>query len=282
MVDKGCPLHFIVENNMKRRNFLIGLTLISALSLLPLTSYARESELTIGIFPGTGTADLPLEELQAGIAPFIQALTTTVGLKPKLTIFRTIKNVTRSLEKGRLDVYFVPPTVAINVLDNGYVPVARVKDPQSGTLVRVKGATVKAVALGEKQSWLDVMGRHVLKLNKLEVEIVSLKTQEDVVLAMEHDYAQAGALSPKLANELVAKGSHEIWYPLPPTPGFTLMASDRLSEDNQNKLGAAAVALQPDILQPLQKVITGKVTGFVVDKQADYKTLKLAFRAAGY
>lgn len=266
---------------MKTRNFLASLILIPAL-LLPSIAASDEAGLSIGIFPGTGTADLPLNELQIGMAPFTQALAGALGVKPKLTIFRTIKNVTRSLEKGRLDIYFVPPTVAINVLDNGYVPVARAKDPMTGTLVRRKGVAVNTVALGEQQSWLDVMARHTLKLKKLEPEIINLKTQEDVVLAMENDYAQAGALSVKLANELVAKGTHEVWYPLPNTPGFTIMASDRLSESEQNRLGAAAAALGPETLQPLQKVITGKVAGFVVDKEADYKTIKLAFRAAGY
>ena len=175
---------------MNRRNFLTSLTLIP-LSLLPFVAHA-ESDLTFGIFPGTGTADLPLDELRGAILPFTQALAGAVGLEPKLTIFRSIKSVTRSLEKGRLDIYFVPPTVAVDVLDNGYTAIARVKDPLNGALVRLKGATVTTVAMAEKESWPDVMGRSVLKRNKQEVEFLNLKTQEDVVMAMEHGYAQAG------------------------------------------------------------------------------------------
>ena len=267
---------------MKRRSFLTGLTLIPAMPLLSAIAYANENDLSIGIFPGAGSAELPLEQLRASLVPFTQELAGALGLEPRLTIFRSIKSITRSLEKGRLDLYFVPPTVAVDVLDNGYVPLARVKDPISGAIVRRKGVTVKTVALTEKESWPDVMSRFVLKRNKQDVEIINLKTIEDVILAMEHDHAQAGGLGTKFANELLAKGTHEVWYPLPPTPGFTLMASDRLTENEQSRIGAAAVALKPELVKSMQKVIGGKVTGFVIDKQADYKTLKLAIQEAGY
>lgn len=264
---------------MKRRSFLAGLTLIPA---LPLMAYADDSDLSIGIYPGTGTADMFLDEFRAATMPFAQALAGALGVEPKLTMFRTIKSTVRSLERGRLDLYFVPPTVAVAVLDNGYVPVARVKDFINASLVRRKGATVKTVALTEKESLPDVLGRSILKRNKQEAEIINLKTQEDVVMAMEHDTVQAGSLGAKFANELVAKGAHEIWYPLPSSPGFTLMASDRLTESEQNKLGAAAVALKPEIIQILQKAFVSKIGSFVIDKQADFKTLKLAIKDAGY
>ena len=267
---------------MKRRSFLSGLTLIPALSLLPSIVYAKDADLSFGIFPGTGTADLPLDELRDAIVPFTQALAGAVGLGSKLTMFRTIKSVTRSLEKGRMDIYFVPPTVAVDVLDNGYTAIARVKDPLTGAIVRVKGATVTTVAMPEKESWADVMGRFTLKRNKQEVQFISLKTQEDVILAMDNSYAQAGVLGSKLTQELLAKGMHEVWYPLPATPGFTLMASNRLTGSEQDKLGAAAVALNPQVIQTMQKVFVSKIASFVIDKQADYKTIKQAVREAGY
>ena len=205
-----------------------------------------------------------------------------LGLEPKLTMFRTIKSVTRSLEKGRMDLYFVPPTVAVDVLDNGYTAIARVKDPLTGAVVRIKGATVITVAMAEKESWPDVMGRFVLKNNKQDVQFINLKTQEDVIMAMENGYAQAGALGPKPTKELLAKGMHEVWYPLPATPGFTLMASGRLNESEQDKLGAAAVAMNPQIIQTMQKVFVSKIASFVIDKEADYKLVKQAVRSAGY
>jgi hypothetical protein len=106
---------------------------------------------------------------------------------------------------------------------------------------------VTAVALTEKESWLDVMARYTLKRNNQgAVQTLNLKTQEEVVLAMQRGYAQAGSLRSKLADELIAKGEFEVWYPLPTTPDFTLMASDRFSAAEQDKLGAAAAALAPD------------------------------------
>jgi hypothetical protein len=142
---------------------------------------------------------------------------------------------------------------------------------------------VTAVALTEKESWLDVMARHTLKQNKIEVEkIYNFKEQDDVVLAMQRDYAQAGSLRSKKADELVANGDFELWHSLPTTPDFTLMASNRLSAAEQDRLGAAAAGLSPAAIQSLQKTIHSKVTGFVIDKQADYRTIKQALSEAGY
>jgi len=267
---------------MNRRQFLSGVGLLPTLSLSSLLAHADDTYLTFGIFPGTGTADLPLDELRTAITPFTQALASTLGVESRLTMFRTIKSVTRSLEKGRMDVYFVPPTVAVDVLDNGYTAIARVKDPLTGAIVRLKGATVTTVAMAEKESWPDVMGRYVLKQNKQDVQFINLKTQEDVIMAMDNGFAQAGALGPKPTKDLLAKGMHEVWYPLPSTPGFTLMASNRLNLNEQDKLGAAAVAMNPQIIQTMQKVFVSKIASFVIDKEADYKMVKLAVRSAGY
>lgn len=265
---------------MRRRSFLAGLTVLPA---LPLTARAAAGDLNIGIYPGTGKADILMGDFRAYAMPFAQALGAAVGAKPKLTLFRSIRSVLGSLKSGRLDLYFVPPSVAVAVLDNDYSPIARVRDQATGVLVRRKGVEVDAVALTEKESWLDVMARHTLRNNKIEVaKIYNFKTQDDVVLAMQRDYAQAGSLRSKLADELAAKDGFEVWHPLPTTPDFTLMASNRLSATEQDRLGAAAVALAPEAVQALQKTIHSKVTGFVVDKQADYKVIKQAISEAGY
>jgi len=60
------------------------------------------------------------------------------------------------------------------------------------------------------------------------------------------------------------------------------MASNRMSEAERNRLGAAAVALRPEAVAALQKTIHSKVTGFVIDREADYKIIKTAIREAGY
>lgn len=265
---------------MQRRHFLASLILLPA---LPFAAHAANTELQIGIYPGTGKADIFTGDFHSWVAPFAQALGAALGVKCTPVLFRSIRHVTRSLESGRLDLYFVPPSVAVSALDNKYSPVARVRDQATGVLVRRKGADVTTVALTEKESWLDVMARYTLKRNKqTTAKFMNLKTQEEVVLAMQRDYAQAGSLRTKLADELVGKGGYEVWYPLPTTPDFTLMASDDLSAAEQDKLGAATVALSPKVIQSLQKAIHSEVTGFAVDKQADYKMIKQAILEAGY
>lgn len=266
--------------DMRRRSFLAGLSLLPA---LPLAAHAAPGDLNIGIYPGTGKADVLMGDFRTHAMPFAQALAASIGAKPKLTLFRSIRSVLGSLKSGRLDLYFVPPSVAVAVLDHDYSPIARVRDPATGVLVRRKGVKIDAVALTEKESWLDVMARHTLKQNNIQVEkIYNFKTQDDVALAMQRDYAQAGSLRSRLANELIAKEEYEQWYALPTTPDFTLMATNRLSAAERDRLGQAAVALTPDAVQSLQKTIHSKTTGFVVDTQADYKTIKEAIREAGY
>ena len=265
---------------MRRRSFLAGLAVLPA---LPLVAHAAKGTLSIGIYPGTGKADIVMGDFRAYAMPFAQALGAALGVEPRLTLFRSIKRVSASLKDGRLDLYFVPPSVAVSVLEHDYSPVVRVRDEATGVLVRRKGVQVNAVAMTEKESWLDVMARHTLKRNKIDsVSIHNFKTQDDVVLAMQRDYAQAGSLRSRFANELIANKEFEIWHSLPTTPDFTLMASNRLSAADQGKLGAAAVALAPAAVESLQKTIHSKVTGFVIDKEADYQIIKQAISEAGY
>jgi ABC-type phosphate/phosphonate transport system substrate-binding protein len=264
---------------MKRRAFLVGLTLLPA---LPLMAHASGPDLSIGIYPGTGTADMFREDFRAVTKPFAQALAGALGRDPSLTMFRTLKSINRSLDNGRMDLYFAPPTVAVAAFDKGYTPIARVKDFINVVLVRRKGAKVTTVALTEKQSLPDVLGRHVLKQKKEDVAIFNVKTQEDVMLAMERNYAQAGGLGAKPAKALVEKGKYEIWYPLPTSPGFTLVASNQLSENDKNKLRAAVISLKPEVIQEMQKAIVAKIGSFVDDKGTDFKTLQQSMKEAGY
>jgi hypothetical protein len=264
---------------MKRRDFLAGLTLLPA---LPLMAYASEPDLSIGIFPGTGTADMFREDFRVLVKPFAQALAGAVGRQASLTMFRTLRSINHSLDSGRMDLYFAPPTVAVAAFNKGYVPVARVKDLIKVVLVRRKGATVTSVALTEKESLPDVLGRLILKQKKENVTIFNVKTQEDVILAMERDYAQAGGLGPKPAKELLEKGNYEVWYPLPASPGFTLVASNNLSVADRNKLSAAAVSLRPEVIAELQKAIYAKIGSFVDDKTTNFNILQEGMKAAGY
>lgn len=265
---------------MRRRSFLAGLTILPA---LPLVVNAAGRDLRIGIYPGTGKADILMGDFRAYAMPFAQALGSAIGATPKLTLFRSIRSVLGSLKSSRLDLYFVPPSVAVLVLDHDFSPVARVRDQATGVLVRRKGVAVKSVALTEKESWLDVMARYTLTQNKHDsVRLLNFKTQNEVALAMQRDFAEAGSLRSSLANEMIAKDEFEIWHPLPTTPDFTLMATNRLNATEQGKLGAAAVALSPAAIQQLQQTIHSKVTGFVIDKEADYKTIKQAITDAGY
>lgn len=69
---------------MLRRGFLAGLTILPA---LPLVVHAAKAELNIGIYPGTGKADILMGDFRAYAMPFAQALGEAMGAKPRLTRF---------------------------------------------------------------------------------------------------------------------------------------------------------------------------------------------------
>ncbi|HEY9097830.1 MAG TPA: PhnD/SsuA/transferrin family substrate-binding protein [Thiobacillus sp.] len=215
--------------------------------------------------------------------PFADELAKAVGRKSQLTMYRSLRSTNRSMVKGRKDLYFAPPTVAVAAFDKGYSPIARVEDFIQVTLVRRKGANVTTVALTEKQSVPDVLTRLVLKENKEDVKFMNVKTQSDVILAMKRNYAQAGALGGKRATALLeSSDDYEEWYPLPRSPGFTLVASNQLSESDRAKLEEAITSINPKVVQKMQKAFVAKLGNFVADKDAEFKTLHRAMVEAGY
>lgn len=264
---------------MNRREFLAAL---GALTALPLPAHASGGSLRIGIFPGTGTSDMLREELRAANRGFAQAVAAALGRQPSLTIFTALKSINRSIEGGRLDLYFAPPTVVVNALGKGYVPIVRVKDKITVMLVKRKDAQVSSIALTERESLPDVMGRYVLKAQGENARIFNLRSQEDVVLALERNYAQAGGLGPKIAKALIERGEFEAWHPLPSAPGFSLVGNKSLGADSIKRLRETASRIDPAVIAQMQKVFVAKLGGFVPDDGADLQVLKEAMEAAGY
>ncbi len=264
---------------MKWRSSLVSLALVL---VLPGFSHAAES-LSIGIFPGTGTAEMLRSDFRPMATPFAQELAKAVDRTPQLTMYRSLRAVNRSMVKGRKDLYFAPPTVAVAAFKKGYSPIARVENFLHVSLVRRKGANVTTVAVTEKQSVPEVLTRLVLNQNNEKVKFMNVKTQSDVLLAMKRNYAQAGALGAKRAKTLLeSSDEYEEWYPLPRSPGFTLVASDKLSEDDRAKLERAITEMNPKIIAKMQPAFVSKLGNFVADKDAEFKTLQQAMEAAGY
>lgn len=264
---------------MNWRSFVASLGLALA---FPGLSHAAES-LSIGIFPGTGTAEMLRSDFRPMAAPFVEELARALDRKPQLTMYRSLKAVNRSMVKGRKDLYFAPPTVAVAAFKKGYSPIARVENFLQVALVRRKGVDVTTVAVTEKQSVPEVLTRLVLTQNNQQVKFMNVKTQADVILAMKRNYAQAGALGGKKAKALLETSKdYEEWYPLPRSPGFTLVASDKLSDSDRAKLERAITSMNPKIIARMQPAFVSKLGSFVADKDAEFKTLQQAMEQAGY
>ena len=255
----------------------------SVLAALVYSGAVAAESLSIGIFPGTGTAEMLRSDFRPMAAPFVDELAKALDRTPQLTMYRSLRAVNRSMVKGRKDLYFAPPTVAVAAFSKGYSPIARVENFLHVALVRRKGATVTTVAVTEKQSVPEVLARLVLSQNNEQVKFMTVKTQADVLLAMKRNYAQAGALGGKRAKALLASSDeYEEWYALPRSPGFTLVASDRLSESDRAKLERAITAMDPKHIARMQPAFVSKLGSFIADKDAEFKTLQHAMAHAGY
>lgn len=112
---------------------------------------------------------------------------------------------------------------------------------------------------------------------------MNVKSQEDVLLAMKRNYAQVGALGGKKAKALLeSSDDYEAWYPLPLSPGLTMLASDCLSEEDKNKLEVAITSIDSRVVEEMQQAFVSKPGKYVADKDAEFKTLLQAMEEAGY
>ena len=69
--------------------------------------------------------------------------------------------------------------------------------------------------------------------------------------------------------------------PLPRSPGFTLVASNQLSEDDRARLERAIVDMDPEVIARMQPAFVAKLGSFVPDKEAEFKTLLQAMSETG-
>ena len=263
---------------MNRRQFVqivLGSSVLSSYSASALL-LAGSGDVIMAIFPGTGAKDIDSRLFSDYTRPLTTAIAAKVGHKVYAESYHSFSLIKNVIENSRADVLFVPPTLAVSAMQQGYEPVARVKDFLTGMMIKRKGEVVKRVAMTGVDSWPGLMGRYLLTEHKLNLttSVETVKNQEAVAFLLDQKAVQAGVLATPKANAMIATGQYEAWYPLTSTPGFTLLLHSKLMAKYGAPMGQTMLTLSAPAIDGLQALIPIPIKQFVPCGRQDYEILK--------
>lgn len=263
---------------MNRREFvqvIIGTSLVASLPAHALLLQGG-GDMIMAIFPGTAAAEVDNRLFKNYTSPMTAAISSSVHQKVYAEAYRSFPLIKNVIEAHRADLLFIPPTLAVKAMSQGYQPIVRVKDFLSGLLIKRKGVAVNKIAMTGTDSWPGVMGRYVIKQYKLGPAsmVETVKNQEAVSFLLEQKVVQAGVLATKRAEAMIATGQYEVWYPLTSTPGFTLMLHDKLMAKYAEPISQTMLSLSAPAIEGLQTLIPATIKQFVPCGKQDYEILK--------
>lgn len=269
---------------MNRRVFIQAIIGSSLLSSLPAHALLLQGsgDMIMAIFPGTAAAEVDMRLFRDYTSPMTTAISNSIHQKVYAEAYRSFPLIKNVIEAHRADMLFIPPTLVVRAMEQDYQPIVRVKDFLSGVVIKRKGVAVNKIAMTGPDSWPGVMGRYVIKQHKLgpTTIIETVKNQEAVVFLMEQKVAQAGVLSTKKAEAMIATGQYEIWYPLTSTPGFTLMLHNKLMAKYGEPISQTMLSLSTPAIDGLQTLIPAMIKQFVPCGKQDYEMLKQILETA--
>ncbi|WP_157662726.1 phosphate/phosphite/phosphonate ABC transporter substrate-binding protein [Sulfuriferula sp. AH1] len=263
---------------MNRRRLvqvLLGTAMLPSYSAHALL-LAGSGDLIMAIFPGTGAADIDLRSFKDYTHPLTAAIADKIGKKVYAESYRSFSLIKNVIDNARADVLFVPPTLAVNAMQHGYEPVVRVKDFLTGMLIKRKGETVTRIAMTGPDSWPGAMGLYLIAERKLGTPamVETVKNQDAVVFLLKQGAVQAGVLGTKIANNMIATGQYEAWFPLTSTPGFTLLMHQKLMAKYAEPISQTMLSLSAPAINGLQTLIPATIKQFVPCGRQDYEILK--------
>lgn len=273
---------------MNRRDFLKAAAAVSVVfSSAPALAARKMDAFRLTVYPGTGLAEAPINELLAAYNPLTEYLSRQTGTFTGVRVTRDIKDLGRPVFTGA-DFLLVPPTVAATfMLDGSFVPMVRSSSTAKGSLVaRDKKFASLSKSSGarfvftQKGSWLERMSVYALAKQGVKPKSVDLlKGQKDVVTWINKDRADIGCLRDKDAAKFVDAGGF-IVAKLAETPDYTLMASKRIGLFERNEVASAMLALPESVLEPLRKGVHAPIPKFVESSPRDYAMVVEALKLA--
>ncbi|MDR3391729.1 MAG: hypothetical protein P4L77_08335 [Sulfuriferula sp.] len=265
---------------MNRRFFLRSLVATTVLSSTAAQALllSGHGDVLISIYPGTGAVEIDLQLFKFYTQPMTTALGAKMGKKVYAEPYRSFDLIEGVISDNRTDILFVPPIVAIHSMQHGYQPLVRVKDLATGMLVKRKGAQVIRIGITQPDSWLGAMGQNLVAERKLGPPsmLETVKTQDAVVFLLQQKVVEAGVLRTEKANQLIATGEYEAWYPLPTSPDFTVLIHDKLAATYAETVRQTLLALPVAAINSLQESIHVPVKQFVPCVRQDYAALAKA------
>jgi hypothetical protein len=261
---------------MHRRSFLSAL---AALACSPaLASSSGRPAYKLLTYPGTGKADIAAADFLAGVKPLRDELERSLGVRPGITLTRSLTVFNAGDGADGPDLAYGPATSAALYIDAGYLPLVRVAKQASGMIVsKLPLASVRTIAMPDPQSWLAQVGEYSAETAAgRSLKFIYARTQDAAAEAMRIGLADAVAARPPLFQKLQAEDpSYRAIIKLPETPDFTFLAHpQRVDEVARERLIQALTRLSPETIAALDRVYHVRVEQFVSALPVDYGVLR--------
>jgi hypothetical protein len=237
------------------------------------------AKLTFLTYPGTGKADIKINEFMAGLAPMRQAVEKASERALYVTMVRRIQEFEAALaDKSRQPMLvYGPATSAAKYMDAGYIPLVRVEKFASGMVVSKKPlGEVYSVVCPDPMSWLAQVGSYAVKATLRKDVLFSFTSTQDAALwSVQTGMADAAVVRESTLKKMQEKDSaYRSVITLPATPDFTLLAHPTLEPVLQTAIRSALEGLSSEAIQSLDGVYHVKTGRFVPALPKEYDELR--------
>ncbi len=261
---------------MQRRDFLCALAALASAPALAASPGRPGYKLLT--YPGTGKADIAAGEFLAGVKPLRDELERGLGVRPTITLTRSLTVFNAGAGADGPDLAYGPATSAALYIEAGYIPLARISRLANGMIVsKLPLASVQTIAMPDTQSWLAQVGEYSAEVAAgRNLRFTYARTQEAAAEAVRIGLAEAVAVRPPLFQKLQAEDpAYRAIVKLPETPDFTFLAHpQRVDEEARERLTHSLTRLSAEAIAAMDKVYHVKVEQFIRASAAEYGVLR--------
>ncbi|MBI5329451.1 MAG: PhnD/SsuA/transferrin family substrate-binding protein [Betaproteobacteria bacterium] len=261
---------------MERRTFLAALLALASTRVY--ASPGNKPSYKLLTYPGTGKADVSAADFIAGVKPLRDEMERLLGVRPSVTLIRTLNVFNAGAVAEGPDLVYGPATSAALYIEAGYVPLVRVAKLAKGMVVsKLPLQSVNTVSMPDPGSWLAQVGEYSVEVSAgRNLKYTYARTQDAAVDAVRYGLADAVTVRPAAFQKLQAEDpAYRVIVKLPETPDFTLLAHpQRVDEEAREQLVNVLGKLSVDTLAALDRVYHVKVEHFTPVTASDYNVLR--------
>lgn len=255
---------------MSRMFALPGALILGAALSLPALSHAAEYRM--GIFAGSASKDNQ-SELKAMYKPLVEYIAKATGDTIKPEISQSFGNTERNLGNSRFGIFFGPPHVTADAIEEGFEPVAKLNKSITSLLVVPVSSPAKTVAdlkglrlgIASRDTvagplCISVLAKANLRADNDFASVYEGKFQDVMIRQLAENGLDAictGTGAWKMMNE-ESPGKYRVIGESARVPGFAFSIDADLSPSEKKKLTDALVGMGQN---PEGRAALGKIEG---------------------